>query len=581
MTLNRNPFKLFVTIDSSLSNNEDFLKQHKGYPIDNVIQIKLSKNYFTTLFKGDFLNSSSFDYNSTSFGNLNLRYNSEGLLSRLENFFTSEKYNNYNNFASDITTLILNTYNDIDINPVKLEKACKKDGQIFNYFFLSPTIIDYENSNDIQNMYDDISSQVGGIKVYQLIAREIDNMTSRNLNLDNLLQQSTSFEYQYSDLEQLYTLYNDEFWNNLQVGDSIFIEGSFNVPTSKVKNTYKNQTNSNYDIIGIGNIPIIVQFVYSIETTYGYQIPPTITLKGNNDFIWNTFLSGIYNDEGALATDFTDKEINLTEYVIVTVKKDNELIGSNLPQSILNNEIVTTEINNVIPKNYSSQYSIIGDYEILYKITDPDGFSASTKRNFSIIFTGAMNINNIIGSNTYYERYSNRLSITNLFYEYENNYDLSFIVLPYKENGYSSTEVSSLSILRDNTGDVIFSDGYSENSNSEIIIQLSNLPDNIGNDTSVYKRQSFIISNLNSLSNPVTNYINFVTVNLIIDDIQNQEYNLSSNQSIILPEMFVSIEEHSNYFFNFTNKNFSYTENVEFIFNNINTFSSKNDLENF
>ena len=28
-------------------------------------------------------------------------------------------------------------------------------------------------------MYDDTSSQVGGIKVYQLIARELDNMISK------------------------------------------------------------------------------------------------------------------------------------------------------------------------------------------------------------------------------------------------------------------------------------------------------------------------------------------------------------------------------------------------------------------
>ena len=62
----------YLTIDSALASSIFF--NNTGLPIDNVIQIKLSKKYFT-LFKGDILTSTSFEQS-----NLNARYNSEGLL---------------------------------------------------------------------------------------------------------------------------------------------------------------------------------------------------------------------------------------------------------------------------------------------------------------------------------------------------------------------------------------------------------------------------------------------------------------------------------------------------------------------
>ena len=518
MNLDRNPFKLFVTIDSSLTDVEDFLKQHKGYPIDNVIQIKLSKTYFTTLFKGDMLISSSF-------GNTGVRYNSEGLLSRLENFFTSEKYNNYNNFASDITTLILNTYNDIDINPVKLEKACKKNGDIFNYFFLSNTKINYENQNNIQYMYDDTSSQVGNIKVYQLIAREIDNMISRNINTDNLSQQSTSFEYQYSDLDQLYTVYNDEFWNNLQVGDSIFIEGSFKVPTSQQIKTYKNQKNENYNIIGTGNIPIIVQFVYSNNTNYGYQIAPIIVLTGNYNYTWDTFLSGIYIDPRATATDFTDVQVNITDQISVTVKKDNTILANNIPLD---------DIDTVFPQ-VNSQFSEIGNYVITYKITDDDGFTDSVNRLLEIIYTGDIIINNdYIDINSYYKNYSsnlNDLNIEHIFYEDPNNYNSSYIVVPFNANGYPL--LPNFTVNTDNTGHVNVVDDYSDNLTTTFTPSL--LPrTSIGTNTSQFKRQTFsIINNDTNITNS-NNHLNFSTVNLNLDKLENINYTIQAQNNNVI-----------------------------------------------
>ena len=49
-----------------------------------------------------------------------------GFINKIRKPFTDDDYYNYNNLASDITTLIQNEYNDVDINPVKLEHACKK-----------------------------------------------------------------------------------------------------------------------------------------------------------------------------------------------------------------------------------------------------------------------------------------------------------------------------------------------------------------------------------------------------------------------------------------------------------------------
>lgn len=245
---NRNPFKLFVTIEQNYENNVMF-KQHKGYPIDNVIQVKLSKDSFIDLFKDDSISSSD----------LLTRYDSTRFLERLSLFFNKHLSNNYNSLASDITILIQNTYNDIDINPVNLENACSSNGDIYNYFFKSnvthadeDVIIDNaENDSDLYN--DNTYQNSRSIMVYEMIARELDNMISRNLY-------DTSSEL-YGELD--YYFQSDNFWNYIQEGDSVFIEGSFDLPTALEKRNYKNRFDESYDIVGVGNLPVILQFVCS------------------------------------------------------------------------------------------------------------------------------------------------------------------------------------------------------------------------------------------------------------------------------------------------------------------------------
>ena len=101
--IKRHPFNLFISIESKYLNiDEDILKQHKGYPIDNVIQIKLSKNSFIDLFKDNTISSS----------NSNSRYDSQSLLQRFSLFFNKHLTDNHNSLASDITILISNTFND-------------------------------------------------------------------------------------------------------------------------------------------------------------------------------------------------------------------------------------------------------------------------------------------------------------------------------------------------------------------------------------------------------------------------------------------------------------------------------------
>lgn len=246
--MKRNPFNLFVTIESNFEDIDyDILKQHKGYPIDNVIQIKLSKNSFIDLFKD----------NSISSSDSSTRYNSTKLLERLALFFNKHLTDNYNSLASDITTLILNEYNDIDINPVNLENACATNGDIYNYFFKSEVI--HSNKNVIINeniddsdLYNDNTYQNSrNIMVYEMIARELDNMISRNIPI--------SSSYNYDQLDYFY--YSENFWNYIQEGDSIFIEGSFNVPTNKETKTYKNQFSEDYVMNNLANLPVILQFI--------------------------------------------------------------------------------------------------------------------------------------------------------------------------------------------------------------------------------------------------------------------------------------------------------------------------------
>ena len=78
----------------------------------------------------------------------------------------------------------------------------------------------------------------------------------------------------YDDLDNLYTKKSDNFWDNLQEGDSIFIEGSFLVPTANATLSYsaldRAESSSEYSPVGSGNLPIIVQFVNSSNDAYSY-----------------------------------------------------------------------------------------------------------------------------------------------------------------------------------------------------------------------------------------------------------------------------------------------------------------------
>lgn len=246
MSFERDPFKCFVSIEKTIDESaiNQMMTRHIGYPIDNVIQIKLSKDSFTKLFKSSAMNSSSVDVEE--------RYYSPELLTKLENFFSSQ-YHNYNSIASDITILINNTYSEkIDINPSNLENACKTNGQIFDYFFLSEC--NYLYSSSAEN-YDGTSNS-GKMKVYEAIARELDNMITRDISSD----ETTS-------LEELYSIQNDNFWNNLVEGDSIFIDGSFNIP-------------------GDYNVPIIIQFL-NMNKDIGYSFTSEINGSALDGYIAN------------------------------------------------------------------------------------------------------------------------------------------------------------------------------------------------------------------------------------------------------------------------------------------------------
>ena len=77
------------------------------------------------------------------------------------------------------------------------------------------------------------------------------------------------------------TIAENNFWSddNMQQGDSIFIEGSFEVPTANSKRTGWKQNDvidgskgtGDYEVIGSANLPIIVQFVHSSVFTYKFD----------------------------------------------------------------------------------------------------------------------------------------------------------------------------------------------------------------------------------------------------------------------------------------------------------------------
>lgn len=275
MSVTRNAFKLFVSIKDQFSPTDEMMERHKGYPIDNVIQIKLNKTAFTDLFKDTTMDQ-------TTSGLLTSRYDAEQLLVRLGSFFEkggANSFNNYNNLASDITILINNTFDDVDVNPVALETACEKDGEIWEYFFKSNTIhardsssIELEADTDEYGAIDPANNNK--LKVYQVIARELDNMISRNIFSTSEDTIDEVADENYDDLDVLYSNLANAFWDNLTVGDSIFIEGSFKVPTAQATPAYveSDGNGGSYNVIGSGNLPIILQFVHNDVETYNFTI---------------------------------------------------------------------------------------------------------------------------------------------------------------------------------------------------------------------------------------------------------------------------------------------------------------------
>ena len=109
--MNRPKFKLFVTIDSALTDVQDYLQQHKGYPIDNVIQIKLDTDAFKALFQ---------DTSMSTSGELSAeRYDATTLLTRFEDFFdrsNNNNHNKYNNINTTQNTTTNNTHNNNNNN---------------------------------------------------------------------------------------------------------------------------------------------------------------------------------------------------------------------------------------------------------------------------------------------------------------------------------------------------------------------------------------------------------------------------------------------------------------------------------
>lgn len=268
----RNAFKLYVSINDQLDIDNTLMKEYMGYPIDNVIQIKLSEASFKSLFKDPGMLTTE----PVSPG---MRYNAVGLIGRLSSFFSRNgQFNNYNNLASDITILVNNTFNDVDVNAVTLESACTTDGTIFDYFLKSEA----QWGGDPVSLAGETTSEYGtsgetNCLVYEMIAREIDNMISRNvestsedMGTSGLLQPDGS----YDALDAQYTIANDAFWNELQEGDSIFIEGSFLVPTKKGVPEYKSidrmGVETTYTPVGTGNLPVILQFVNSQSNSYAF-----------------------------------------------------------------------------------------------------------------------------------------------------------------------------------------------------------------------------------------------------------------------------------------------------------------------
>lgn len=170
-------------ISSSITNIQKF-------PVDYVIRFNLNSYQFKELF---------FDFSRTQD-------------ERFRNFFSeNHPSNNYITLASRLCSIILNTHDDININPIILKQSINtntndtNDIEIYNYFFNSIVQENITVADYIENTLRDIK-----------LAYESQN------NLNNL------------------------FESYLQVGDSIYIEGSLNLPTNQENVIFRDISNNVY-----------------------------------------------------------------------------------------------------------------------------------------------------------------------------------------------------------------------------------------------------------------------------------------------------------------------------------------------
>lgn len=241
----RNAFRIHVALQDTHTVGSHIAVTATDLPSDYVIQISLSRNDFANLFRDPSMNAQN-------------PYNEQNLLNSFNNFWDASK-ENHNTLANSIYSLISNEYDDVDINPVNLKLATQSDfsgdgtnSQIFDYFHLSNTTIASEADSNIP------------LKVYQAIAAEL------RLLLSNIPGDSNNTD-SYEALENEYGYI--EFWKqeNLQVGDSIFVEGSFKIPTESIEKRWGSYTPVGND--QGANLPCILRFMVVEDADAQYSLP--------------------------------------------------------------------------------------------------------------------------------------------------------------------------------------------------------------------------------------------------------------------------------------------------------------------
>ena len=143
-------------------------------------------------------------------------------------FSQSNPKRHYIYMVSRLASMILNTYNDIDINPLILKQAISSSNQ---------------NENDVQ-IYDYFFKSIvqDNLTVSDIIRQSIEYVKNA---FENSIDSGTSFEA------------------FLKVGDSVYIEGSLLLPTTNSHVDFTNSLNNVYIPIHNGNLPVIIKFTNS------------------------------------------------------------------------------------------------------------------------------------------------------------------------------------------------------------------------------------------------------------------------------------------------------------------------------